>query len=94
MDPRLIRLEHWAEEDFPLLVKLNAPEMTEHLGGPETDEQLRRRHERYFRLADSTEAFIYKIVLESTGEVVGGVNFWEREWQGRPVYEMGWGVLP
>jgi RimJ/RimL family protein N-acetyltransferase len=94
MDPRLIRLEHWAEEDFPLLVKLNAPEMTEHLGGPETDEQLRRRHERYVRLADSTEAFIYKIVLEATGDVVGGVNFWEREWQGRPVYEMGWGVLP
>jgi RimJ/RimL family protein N-acetyltransferase len=68
--------------------------MTEHLGGPETDEQLRRRHERYVRLADSTEAFIYKVVLESTGEAVGGVNFWEREWQGKPVYEMGWAVLP
>jgi RimJ/RimL family protein N-acetyltransferase len=80
--------------DFPVLVRLNAPEMTEHLGGPETDEQLRRRHERYVRLADSTEAFIYKAVLTSTGEVVGGVNFWEREWQGKPVYEMGWGVLP
>jgi len=92
--PALIRLEPWTEEDFPLLVRLNAPEMTEHLGGPETDEQLRRRHERYVRLADSTEAFIFKVVLESTGEVAGNVNFWEREWQGRPVYEMGWGVLP
>jgi RimJ/RimL family protein N-acetyltransferase len=92
--PPLIRLEPWADADFPLLVKLNAPEMTEHLGGPETDEQLRRRHERYVRLADSTEAFIYRIVLESTGEVVGGVYFWEREWQGKPVYEMGWAVLP
>lgn len=90
----LIRLEPWADGDFPVLVRLNAPEITEHLGGPETDEQLRRRHERYVRLADSTEAFIYKVVLTSTGEVVGGVNFWEREWQGKPVYEMGWGVLP
>lgn len=94
MDPHLIRLEPWADEDFPLLVRLNAPEMTEHLGGPETEEQLLRRHERYVRLAGSTEAFIFKVVLESTGEVAGGVNFWEREWQGRPVYEMGWGVLP
>jgi RimJ/RimL family protein N-acetyltransferase len=92
--PALIRLEPWTDRDFPLLVRLNAAEMTEHLGGPETDEQLRRRHERYVRLADSTEAFIFKVVLESTGEVVGGVNFWEREWQGKPVYEMGWGVLP
>jgi RimJ/RimL family protein N-acetyltransferase len=78
---------------MPLLVRLNSPEMTEHLGGPESDEQLRLRHERYVRLADSTEAFIFKVVLVSTGEVVGGVNFWEREWQGRQVYEMGWGVL-
>jgi RimJ/RimL family protein N-acetyltransferase len=90
----LIRLEPWTDRDFPLLVRLNAADMTEHLGGPETDQQLRRRHERYVRLADSTEAFIFKVVLESTGEVVGGVNFWEREWQGKPVYEMGWGVLP
>jgi RimJ/RimL family protein N-acetyltransferase len=78
---------------MPLLVRLNAPEMTEHLGGPETDDQLRRRHERYVRMADSNEAYIFKVVLDSTGEVVGGVNLWEREWQGRPVYEMGWAVL-
>jgi RimJ/RimL family protein N-acetyltransferase len=92
--PSLIRLEPWAEEDFSLLVRLNSPEMTEHLGGPETDEQLRRRHERYIHLAGSIQAFIFKVVLESTGEVVGGVNFWEREWKGQDVYEMGWGVLP
>ena len=90
----LVRLERWSAEDMPLLVRLNSPEMTEHLGGQETDEQLQRRHERYVRLAESTEAFIFKVVLESTGEVAGGVNFWEREWQGKPVYEMGWGVLP
>lgn len=94
MDPPVIRLQPWGQGDFPLLVGLNAPEMTEHLGGPETDEQLRRRHERYVRLAGSTEAFIFKVVLASTGEVAGGVNFWDREWKGEDVYEMGWGVLP
>ncbi|MFD7786450.1 GNAT family N-acetyltransferase [Streptomyces nojiriensis] len=27
-------------------------------------------------------------------ESVGSVGFWEREWQGEPVYEAGWGILP
>ncbi|WP_030757919.1 MULTISPECIES: GNAT family N-acetyltransferase [unclassified Streptomyces] len=27
-------------------------------------------------------------------ESVGSVGFWEREWQGEPVYESGWGILP
>ena len=99
----LIRLEPWADGDFPLLVKLNAPEMTEHLGGPETDDQLRRRHERYVAAAKTTVfrdshrtygAYVFKVILEPDGNAVGGVNFWEREWRGEDVYEMGWGVLP
>jgi hypothetical protein len=38
----VIQLEPWGEADMPLLVRLNAPEMTEHIGGPETSEQLAR----------------------------------------------------
>ncbi len=86
-----------------MLVRLNAPEMTEHIGGPETDEQLRRRHERYVAAAKTTQfrdsdkaygAYIFRVILEPDGPAVGGVNFWEREWKGEDVYEMGWGVLP
>ena len=77
-----------------LLVGLNSPEMTEHLGGPETPEQLERRHERYVAAGDSDAVFIFKVVLQPENVAVGGVNFWEREWKGEPVYEMGWGVLP
>jgi len=90
----VIRLRRWADEDWPLLVGLNAPEMTEHLGGPETDEALQRRHERYLAASDSSRVFCFTAVLEPEGVAVGNVNVWEREWQGRPVYEMGWGVLP
>ena len=92
----MIRLRRWADEDWPLLVRLNAPEMTEHLGGPEADEALRRRHERYLAAAYSEKesVFCFTAVLEPDGVAVGNVNFWERDWQGRPVYEMGWGVLP
>lgn len=93
----------WSEDDLPLLIRLNAPEMMEHLGGPETPEQVEVRHSRYtaaarsgiFRDSDSEyRAFIFKAILEPGGEGVGSVNFWDREWQGEQVYEMGWSVAP
>ncbi len=89
-----VRLVPWTEDDFQLLVRLNAPEMTEHLGGPETPEQLELRHKRYVAAAGSDTAYIFKAILQPEGVPVGGVNFWDREWNGEPVYEMGWGVVP
>jgi RimJ/RimL family protein N-acetyltransferase len=81
----------WSEDDLPLLIRLNAAEMTEHLGGPETPEQVELRHQRYIAAAGSG---IFTAILEPDGEGVGSVNFWDREWQGEQVYEMGWGVVP
>ena len=101
--PEQVRLVPWTEDDFPLLVRLNAPEMTEHLGGPESPEQLEMRHKRYVGAArsgtfhDSNRpyaAYIFKTILEPEGVDVGGVNFWDREWNGEQVYEIGWGVVP
>ena len=103
VDPAQVRLVPWSEEDLPLLVRLNAPEMMEHLGGPETEEQVLLRHQRYvavarsgiFRDSDSAyRAFAFKAVLEPEGVGVGSIGFWEREWKGEQVYEMGWGVVP
>jgi len=77
--------------------------MTVHLGGPETAQQLEVRHRRYveagrsgtFHDSDrSRAAYIFKAILEPEGVAVGGVNFWDRDWKGEPVYEMGWGVVP
>jgi RimJ/RimL family protein N-acetyltransferase len=89
-----VRIEPWGEGDLPLLEKLNAPELMEHLGGPESDEQIAERHSRYVRLADSEKDRMFKIVLEATSEAVGSVGYWERTWRGEQVYETGWGVLP
>jgi RimJ/RimL family protein N-acetyltransferase len=88
-----VRLEAWSEDNFPLLEQLNAPEMTEHLGGPESPEKLAERQARYERLRDSGGDRMFKIVLGATGEAVGSVGYWERTWRGEQVYEMGWGVL-
>ena len=93
----------WADGDLPLLIRLNAPEMTEHLGGPETAEQVERRHQRYVAATRSGgfgdfdsefKAFIFKAILEPEGDDVGSVSFWDRVWKGQVVYEMGWGVVP
>jgi RimJ/RimL family protein N-acetyltransferase len=68
--------------------------MMEHLGGPETEAQLEERNERYASALHSDAVYCFKVVLEEGGAAVGSVNFWEREWNGEAVYEMGWGVLP
>ncbi|MEU6254120.1 GNAT family N-acetyltransferase [Streptomyces sp. NPDC047043] len=86
-----VRLEPWGEGDFWLLQRTNSPEMTAHLGGPESEEKLVARHGRYLELAAGQ---MYRVVLAGSGETVGSVGFWEREWRGGTVWETGWGVLP
>ncbi|MEU5098799.1 GNAT family N-acetyltransferase [Streptomyces sp. NPDC020996] len=86
-----VRLEGWGEGDLWLLRRINSPEMTEHLGGPESEEKLLDRHRRYLEL-DSGR--MYRVMLADSGETVGSIGFWERAWRGGAVWETGWGVLP
>ncbi|QGV79200.1 GNAT family N-acetyltransferase [Streptomyces ficellus] len=90
-----VRIEPWSERDLPLLRAVNAPELMEHLGGPETDEQLVKRHQRYVDLsADRTGAGrMFRIVLRPEEVPVGVIGFWEQTWDGTRVYETGWTVL-
>ncbi|MER6363514.1 GNAT family N-acetyltransferase [Kitasatospora sp. NPDC001527] len=100
MDDRTpaVRLEPWSERDAALLRALNAPELMEHLGGPETEEQLVRRHRRYVELSARpvSAGRMYRIVLLPEGVAAGSIGFWERdrESEGEAVYETGWTVLP
>ena len=87
----VVRIEPWGEGDLPLLEKLMGdPAMTEHLGGPESREKIRERQNRY----EPPGSGMFKIVDVTTDEAVGSVGYWEREWRGRRVYEVGWSVLP
>jgi RimJ/RimL family protein N-acetyltransferase len=87
-------LEPWDEGDLPLLRRLLAdPAMMEHLGGPETEEQLIERQARYERL-ESDKGQVFKVVDEESGEPAGWVGYWERVSHGQDVWEVGWAVLP
>jgi RimJ/RimL family protein N-acetyltransferase len=89
-----IRIEPWGEGDLDLLRRINAPEMKRHLGGPETDEQVVARHERYLKFVGSGKGCMFRVVLLPEQEPVGSVGYREREGRGVTVYEMGWSILP
>ena len=89
------RLEPWGEGDLPLLRRLlGDPAMTEHLGGPETEEKLVERQARYERVGEPGAGQMFKIVDPESGDAMGSVGYWEKDWRGGTVYETGWSVLP
>jgi RimJ/RimL family protein N-acetyltransferase len=89
-----VHLEPWSAGDLPLLRQtLGDPEMTKHLGGPESEEKLLERQGRFERLAASGQGRMFKIVDGETGEAAGSVGYWHRDWRGAEIYEIGWMVI-
>jgi RimJ/RimL family protein N-acetyltransferase len=90
-----VRLDPWGEGDLPLLRRLlGDPAMTAHLGGPESEEKLVTRQARYERVGEPGTGRMFKIVDAETGDAMGSVGYWEKDWRGAAVYETGWSVLP
>ncbi|WP_169746813.1 GNAT family N-acetyltransferase [Demequina gelatinilytica] len=87
-------LRRWTDADLPVLVAANAPEMMEHLAGPETDARVRRRHEQYIRGWDSGRPHMFTIRRDDAPVAVGSVGWWESDWDGEPCLETGWMVVP
>ncbi len=84
----------WSEGDLPLLERLMGdPAMTEHLGGPESPEKIRKRHARYLRDSQFSSDHMFVIVVGPERVAAGSVGYWEREWRGKRVWETGWSVL-
>jgi RimJ/RimL family protein N-acetyltransferase len=90
-----ILLEPWSEADLPLLEKLLGDlDMMTHLGGPESPEQILRRHQRYLHLPEDGTDHMFRIVWGPARESVGSVGYWKKTWREQSVYEIGWLVLP
>jgi len=89
-----VHIVPWSSSDLDLLRQLNSHDMTSHLGGPETEEQLLARHNRYTDAGEPGAGGMFRIVLLPKGLSVGSIGYWERTWQNEQVYECGWCVLP
>jgi RimJ/RimL family protein N-acetyltransferase len=86
----MIRLEPWSPGNLELLQRLlGDPVMMEHLGGPETPEKIAERQTRY-----EEDPRQLRIVDVASGEGVGWVGYWDRDWRDMEVYETGWSVVP
>jgi RimJ/RimL family protein N-acetyltransferase len=85
--PDHIELTPWSADDHALLHALNSdPVQMAHVGGTETDEKIANRHAKYARDP-------HQLRISVDGEPAGWVGFWEREWEGERIYEIGWSVL-
>ncbi|MGG0847032.1 GNAT family N-acetyltransferase [Peribacillus simplex] len=87
-----LEINPWEDKDLDLLFQLNAPEMMAHLGGPESNEQIMKRHQRYLQLGN--KGCMFSIILFPETEAAGSVGYWQTEWNNENVYEIGWSVLP
>jgi RimJ/RimL family protein N-acetyltransferase len=88
-----MHLEPWDERGLDLERRANLAEMTTFLGGPEPDAALVKRHERILATAAGAGR-MFLIMVPGTPEPVGSVGYWDKEWLGGTVYEMGWKVMP
>jgi RimJ/RimL family protein N-acetyltransferase len=91
-----VSLRSWSEGDLWLGERLlGDPEMTKYLGGPETPEQIRARHERYCKIGETGKGRMFVILVGPEGSEAGSIGYWEREEEGdEQVWETGWSVLP
>lgn len=87
-----LSLRRWAVDDLDLLRRANTADMTAHLNGPETEEQVIARHERYLRIQESDEAWMF--VVADGALPLGSIGCWRTDWHGEGAFETGWFVVP
>jgi RimJ/RimL family protein N-acetyltransferase len=87
-----VLLEPWTDADLDVQLRANTPELMEFLGGPEPTDAIHARHQRFLALPVDGTGQMFRIALPGAPGA-GSVGYWEREWQGATVYEMGWMVL-
>ena len=55
-----VTLEKWNADALPVRERVDTPEMTEHLGGPEMAEQVAARHARHLRAEETGDAWMFR----------------------------------
>lgn len=89
-----IQLIPVTEADAWLTVALETdPEVMAELGGAWSEAEARATHARRLRTTRESGSWWFKIV-RADGVAVGSLVLWDSAWQGHPVSEAGWMVLP
>ncbi len=91
-----VSIRPYAEGDLWLLERtLGNPGQMVHLNGPESIEQIRKRHNKFLAMsADPHAGCQFTILAGPLNAPAGNVGYWESEWKGKTGWEMGWFVLP
>lgn len=87
-------LEPWDERGPAVERRANTAQMQTFLGGVESEEAILARHRRILEAVRTRAGAMLLIMVADDPLPIGSVGYWEREWLGRTVYEMGWKVLP
>ncbi len=95
MSTTQLSLRPYSADDFALLqATLGVAEMTQFLGGPENEEKLRSRHQRYVELPTKGADRMFVILAGAQQEPAGTIGHWLHERDGKLNWETGWAVLP
>jgi RimJ/RimL family protein N-acetyltransferase len=90
-----VELQPITADDEWLTVALETdPVVMAELGGAWTAAQAQATHARRLRTARETGSWWFKIVRQTDGTALGSIVLWDSEYDGRPVSEAGWMVLP
>jgi RimJ/RimL family protein N-acetyltransferase len=85
----------FTEADEWLTVALETdPRVMAELGGPWSPEEARATHARRLKSAAEQGSWGLKIVPDAETGPVGSLSLWHSEWDGQPLSEAGWMVLP
>jgi RimJ/RimL family protein N-acetyltransferase len=89
-----LELRVYSEDDLALTVALECdPEVMRELGGAVSREGAEDAHRRRVENV-KTDPWWFAIVPEEDGPAAGAIGIWKSEWEGEPVDEVGWMVLP
>jgi RimJ/RimL family protein N-acetyltransferase len=64
------------------------------LGGPWSADEARAAHARRLKFAAEHDSWCLKMVPDPETGPVGSMMLWDSEWEGQPISEAGWMVLP
>ena len=91
---RDVSIRPYSEGDMWVLERtLGASSEMKHLNGPESREQIEKRHRRYLAMSSDPHAgCMYTILVGPSA--AGNIGYWETDWDGEKAWETGWFVLP